>query len=179
MFKKLSLVLLLFLSTFAAVPAFAVDINTRDELIIGPMDNGGNISDHWKWWEYIRTSNLRVRIDGDCISACTMFLNIIPLDRVCLTERAALGIHLASSDGGPDVELSEHMQRIFYPDWVNKWLKDRVMTEDITFMYPKDIVPHIKMCDGKPVPEPIKIKTQKDPQETLTTDESAIVSLSQ
>jgi len=37
----------------------------------------------------------RVIIDGNCLSACTMTLGIIPPQNVCATPRAVLGFHSA------------------------------------------------------------------------------------
>jgi hypothetical protein len=37
----------------------------------------------------------RVIIDGNCLSACTMTLGIIPPENVCATPRAVLGFHSA------------------------------------------------------------------------------------
>jgi hypothetical protein len=36
----------------------------------------------------------KVVIDGDCASACTIFVGIVPRANVCVTARARLGFHL-------------------------------------------------------------------------------------
>lgn len=58
-------------------------------------DGGGVIGDfidkYTKWREY----GSHVRIDGMCISACTLITGLIPSDRVCVTPRARLAFHSA------------------------------------------------------------------------------------
>ena len=44
----------------------------------------------------------RVIIDGNCLSACTMTLGIIPPQNVCATPRAVLGFHSAFTLGTED-----------------------------------------------------------------------------
>jgi len=39
----------------------------------------------------------RVVIDGPCLSACTLVLDMVPSNRICVTRRAILGFHAARS----------------------------------------------------------------------------------
>ncbi len=36
-------------------------------------------------------------IDGPCLSACTLVLDVVPSNRICVTHRAILGFHAARS----------------------------------------------------------------------------------
>jgi len=69
----------------------------------------------------------RVIIDGNCLSACTMTLGIIPPQNVCATPRAVLGFHSAFTptplgqkvDYPPGtLEMVSH-----YPPAIRAWIK--------------------------------------------------------
>jgi len=45
----------------------------------------------------IARSGERIVIDGPCLSACTLVLMTVPRERICVTPRAVLGFHAASS----------------------------------------------------------------------------------
>ena len=92
-------------------------------------DPGGIISDRMHTFYRIRDSGERVVIDGQCYSACTIVLGILPPDRVCATPRARLGFHAAwvpDPDGRPltSPEGTAAMWG-FYPDVVRKWINGK------------------------------------------------------
>ncbi|MGE0566023.1 MAG: hypothetical protein AB7O50_16100 [Pseudolabrys sp.] len=58
-------------------------------------DRGGQIGAYLQAFTSVRDSGERVIIDGNCLSACTILLGIVPRDRVCATPRARLGFHAA------------------------------------------------------------------------------------
>jgi hypothetical protein len=92
-------------------------------------DPGGIISDRMQTFYRIRDSGERVVIDGQCYSACTIVLGILPPDRVCATPRARLGFHAAwvpDMDGRPltSPEGTAAMWG-FYPDVVRKWINSK------------------------------------------------------
>jgi hypothetical protein len=92
-------------------------------------DPGGIISDRMQVFARIRDSGERVVIDGQCYSACTIVLGIVPPDRVCVTSRARLGFHAAwvpDPDGRPltSPEGTAAMWG-FYPDVVRKWINGK------------------------------------------------------
>jgi hypothetical protein len=66
----------------------------------------------------------KVRIDGDCMSACTLVLGIVDNDRVCATSRARFGFHSASAPGGYSDE-GTRMAWSFYDDKVRAALRQR------------------------------------------------------
>jgi hypothetical protein len=55
-------------------------------------DKGGSLGEYLLRFTKIRESGERVIIDGNCFSACTL-VTIIPKERICVTQRAALGFH--------------------------------------------------------------------------------------
>ena len=61
-------------------------------------DVGGRIGSYVDQYSEVRNSGERVVIDGACLSACTLVLGIVPLNRVCATPRASLGFHQAYYD---------------------------------------------------------------------------------
>jgi len=56
-------------------------------------DMGGSLGEYLLMFAAIRDSGEQVMIDGSCFSACTLVTALIPEDRICITQRAALGFH--------------------------------------------------------------------------------------
>ena len=91
-------------------------------------DVGGRIGSYVDQYSEIRNSGERVVIDGACLSACTLVLGIVPLNRICATPRASLGFHQAYYDkrwtaglrvtsvAGTDELMS------YYPPAVKAWI---------------------------------------------------------
>jgi hypothetical protein len=73
-------------------------------------DMGGSLGEYLLIFAAIRDSGERVAIDGSCFSACTLVAAMIPKERVCITDRAALGFH------GTWVNNSRG-QRVISPYW--------------------------------------------------------------
>jgi hypothetical protein len=109
------------LATLSATCASA-DVRIRN-------DPGGIISDRMHTFYRLRDAGERVVIDGQCYSACTIVLGILPPDRVCATPRARLGFHAAwvpDMDGRPltSPEGTAAMWG-FYPDVLRKWINSK------------------------------------------------------
>jgi hypothetical protein len=58
---------------------------------------GGEVGPFLDLFDRVRESGERVVIDGPCLSACTLVLDVVPSDRICVTRRAILGFHAARS----------------------------------------------------------------------------------
>jgi hypothetical protein len=58
---------------------------------------GGEVGPFLLLFERVRASGERVVIDGPCLSACTLVLDMVPSNRICVTRRAVLGFHGARS----------------------------------------------------------------------------------
>jgi hypothetical protein len=76
--------------------------------------------------EMLRSSGENVVIDGNCLSACTLVLGLVPRARICATPRARLGFHAAwmpDSDGRP-VTSPMGTQALWniYPASVRRWI---------------------------------------------------------
>ena len=89
-------------------------------------DRGGNIGEYWSRFTALRDAKEQIVIDGICSSACTMVLGIVPRDRICVTDNAALGFHAAYRPGFLGLRVvNEPATRTLmsiYPDGVRQWL---------------------------------------------------------
>lgn len=90
---------------------------------------GGEVGPFLKLFEKVRDSGERVVIDGPCLSACTLVLDVVPEDRICVTKRAVFGFHAARSVDRrgrfyAEPEASQLVLRA-YPDQVRAWIERR------------------------------------------------------
>jgi hypothetical protein len=91
--------------------------HTRDD------HDGGDIDVFAKRYEKIKKSGRRVVIDGLCFSACTIVASL-PKDQVCVTPKASLAVHMATTDDGrPDVEYTQKAVKKYYPQTLQDWIK--------------------------------------------------------
>ena len=137
--KSISFMVISFLLCTAASATYTVD----------QPDPGGSVSTFIQKWQEVAASGEKVVIDAPCMSACTFFLGLVPLDRVCVTPRASLGLHQMSAGDAPDPVMSAAFYRWLYPVWAQQWIKDHGgLKADVIFMYPEDLKGHIKLCPG-------------------------------
>jgi hypothetical protein len=89
-------------------------------------DRGGQIGHYLQAFAMLRSSGEKVVVDGNCLSACTLLLGLIPKSRVCATSRARFGFHAAwmpDVDGRPVTSPmgTEALWNI-YPSQVKRWI---------------------------------------------------------
>jgi hypothetical protein len=89
-------------------------------------DRGGQIGHYLQTFAVLRSSGENVVVDGNCLSACTLLLGLIPKSRVCATSRARFGFHAAwmpDIDGRP-VTSSMGTEALWniYPGPVKRWI---------------------------------------------------------
>lgn len=89
-------------------------------------DRGGQIGHYLQTFAMLRSSGERVIIDGNCLSACTLVLGMIPRGRMCATPRAVLGFHAAwmpGRDGQPVTSTlgTRELWKV-YPARVRHWI---------------------------------------------------------
>ncbi len=100
----------------------------RAELHI-TRDHGGYIEEYKAKYQHIRDTHQRVIIDGICNSACTMVFGIVPLNKICVTPRASIGVHEAYYDKsftfGIKVTSLEGTSELmsYYPDPLKDWIR--------------------------------------------------------
>jgi hypothetical protein len=89
-------------------------------------DRGGQIGHYLQVFAMLRSSGERVIIDGNCLSACTLVLGMIPRNRMCATPRARLGFHAAwmSDAEGRPVTSAPGTRALWdvYPRGVRHWI---------------------------------------------------------
>ena len=56
-------------------------------------DRGGQIGQYLQAFASLRTTGEPVVVDGDCLSACTLVLGLVPRNQICATPRARFGFH--------------------------------------------------------------------------------------
>jgi hypothetical protein len=89
-------------------------------------DVGGSLGEYLLKFAEIRDSGDYVVIDGSCSSACTLVTAMIPKERVCITDRARLGFHVAwIDDHGGHRSISAEGTRLLYqmyPPSIQNWI---------------------------------------------------------
>jgi len=89
-------------------------------------DRGGQIGHYLQAFGMLRSSGEHVVVDGDCLSACTLVLGLIPRSRICATPRARFGFHAAwmPDDNGRPVTSPLGTQALWniYPGSVRNWI---------------------------------------------------------
>ena len=89
-------------------------------------DMGGPLGRYMRMFATIRDSGERVIIDGKCFSACTLVTAMIPKERVCITQRAALGFHAGwvNDDTGKQIITPEGTRLLYemYPPTIRSWI---------------------------------------------------------
>lgn len=92
-------------------------------------DMGGPLGTYLLMYAAIRDSGERVMIDGDCFSACTLVTALIPKDRICITNRAALGFHAGwfETKAGKRSVSPTGTQLLYqmYPPTIQNWITRR------------------------------------------------------
>jgi hypothetical protein len=115
-------------------------------------DKGGQVSKYVQAFAKVRSTGERVVIDGDCLSACTVVLGLIPPNQVCATPRARFGFHLASilNDRGQALasKMATRMLRNIYPASVQHWIEQHGgLSRQMIYMEGRELQGIISTCD--------------------------------
>jgi len=118
-------------------------------------DRGGQIGVYLIKYAALRESGQDVKIDGNCVSACTLILGTVPSDRVCVTSKANLGFHAAwkPDDNGFHMPspLGTQALRDHYPAWVNRWIDHHGgLTPHMIHMPFATLQQHFRVCGAPP-----------------------------
>jgi hypothetical protein len=116
-------------------------------------DRGGQIGQYLQQYAMLRSSGERVVVDGNCLSACTLLLGIIPRDRICATSRARFGFHAAwmPDDSGRPVTSPLGTEALWniYPPSVRRWInRHGGLTRHMIFMQGSDLNGVVASCGG-------------------------------
>jgi hypothetical protein len=89
-------------------------------------DRGGQIGHYLQTFAALRSTGENVVIDGNCLSACTLVLGLVPRERICVTQHARFGFHAAwmpDRDGRPVTSpLGTQALWDIYPPSVRHWI---------------------------------------------------------
>ena len=120
-FARIAAPLLILLGVAALPPAHA-----EVRILASP---GGEVGPFLTLFERVRESGERVVIDGPCLSACTLVLDVVPSNRICVTRRAILGFHAARSvDRHGRMYAEPEASKVVlqaYPEAVRGWIVRR------------------------------------------------------
>lgn len=104
----------------------ALTVGPASAMIRIHEDYGGQIGQYIRKFQAWRDSGQQVVIDGECYSACTLVLAVVPHNRICITSRARLGFHAAwmpDEYGRPRRHSGgTHLLYAMYPRNVQNWI---------------------------------------------------------
>jgi hypothetical protein len=114
-------------------------------------DRGGQIGHYLKTFAMLRSSGERIVIDGNCLSACTLVLGVIPSSRLCATARARFGFHAAwMPDGsGRPVTSATGTRALWriYPASVRHWInRHGGLSRKMIFLQGKELNGIVQSC---------------------------------
>jgi len=114
-------------------------------------DRGGQIGHYLQTFAMLRSSGERVVIDGNCLSACTLVLGLIPRERICATSRARLGFHAAwmPDQSGRPVTSPMGTQALWrlYPAPVRSWInRHGGLSRKMIFLQGRDLAGMVPVC---------------------------------
>jgi hypothetical protein len=115
-------------------------------------DRGGQIGHYLQAFAMLRTSGENVVVDGDCLSACTMVLGLIPREHICATPRARFGFHAAwmpDVDGRPITSpLGTQALWNIYPGSVRHWInRHGGLSRRMIYMEGRSLSGIVASCD--------------------------------
>jgi hypothetical protein len=112
---------------------------------------GGQVGPFLDLFDKVRATGERVVIDGPCLSACTLVLSIVPIERICVTRRAVLGFHAARSidrrgRSYAEPEASDLVLRT-YPEPVRDWIdRHGGLTSHLILLRGRDLKAIYRSC---------------------------------
>jgi hypothetical protein len=113
-------------SVIAGAILLACGASSASATMLISEDRGGQIGHYLQAFAALRSSGENVVIDGNCFSACTLVLGLIPRERICATSRARLGFHAAwmPDETGRPVTSAMGTQALWniYPSKVRSWI---------------------------------------------------------
>jgi hypothetical protein len=116
-------------------------------------DRGGKLGEYFQAFTRVRSTGERVVVDGDCLSACTMVLGLLPFNQICATPRARFGFHVASivNNAGQLVASAKDTQALWniYPASVQRWINQHGgLSRQMIFMGGRSLSDIVATCDG-------------------------------
>jgi len=113
-------------------------------------DPGGRIVDYVERFMRARAAGERVIIDGECLSACTLLVGILPRNHICATPNAALGFHAAWTPTRTGIRTSVLATRAMmdvYPQNVRRWIgRQGGLTRRMIFLRGQELALMVPTC---------------------------------
>jgi hypothetical protein len=140
-----------------AAAVLASGISSASATMLINEDRGGQIGQYMQAFALVRASGESVVIDGNCLSACTLVLGLIPRSQICATPRARFGFHAAwmpDGDGRP-VTSTMGTQALWniYPGEVKRWInRHGGLSRHMIYMQGHDLSGIVSSCGGAPQP---------------------------
>jgi hypothetical protein len=137
-------------------------------------DRGGQIGQYLQAFATLRSSGESVIVDGNCLSACTLVLGLLPRERICATQRARFGFHAAwmpDRDGRPVTSpLGTQALWSIYPSSVRRWImRHGGLSRKMIFLQGQDLNGIVASCDrngreqmrsaGRLTPNPVRYQS--------------------
>jgi hypothetical protein len=115
-------------------------------------DRGGQIGHYLQTFTMVRSSGERVVIDGNCLSACTLVLGVVPRSRICVTERARFGFHAAWMPDAYGRPVTSRMgtQALWnvYPASVRHWIsRHGGLSRHMIYLQGRDLAGIVPSCE--------------------------------
>ena len=135
--------------------AMALSVTSASAAMRIADDRGGQIGRYLEAFTTVRSSGERVVIDGNCLSACTLVLGLVPHERICATHRARFGFHAAwmpDRDGRVVTSpLGTQALWSIYPASVRRWISTHGgLSRNMIFMQGRDLNGIVASCDRDP-----------------------------
>jgi hypothetical protein len=132
--------------------ALALSMTSASATMRISEDRGGQIGRYLEAFASVRSSGERVVVDGNCLSACTLVLGVVPRERICATQRARFGFHAAwmpDRDGRPVTSpLGTQALWSIYPASVRRWItRHGGLSRKMLFMQGQDLNGIVASCD--------------------------------
>lgn len=123
-------------------------------------DEGGSLSTYITKYARMEANREFLKIDGPCMSACTLFPKLIDHERVCVTDRASMTFHAAGyRDPETGGSLLDHngervisqsgtqLMRDFYTQEINDWIdRHGGLTNNLIRLKGKELQAMFKRC---------------------------------
>ena len=114
-------------------------------------DGGGNIGTYYSRFTALRQAGEQVVIDGNCLSACTLVVGIVPPDRICVTRNASLGFHAAYRPGARGEKVvnipATRTLMSLYPPRIRHWIRHNGgLTSQMLYLSGRDLTGMFRHC---------------------------------
>ncbi len=132
--------------------ALALSVTSVSATMRISEDRGGQIGHYLQTFNALRTSGESVVIDGNCLSACTLVLGLVPRERICATQHARFGFHAAwmpDREGRPVTSpLGTQALWSFYPASVRRWISQHGgLSRKMIFLQGRELSGIVASCD--------------------------------